>query len=277
MMSINTARIGPRPHIAVDHCGSGPLVIFLHGIGGNRSNWREQLPAVAPYFHAVAWDARGYGGSDDYDGPLDFSDFGRDLIRVIDYFGEESAHLVGLSMGGLIAQDFYRRYPEKVLSLVLADTRNSVQRFNNEDFLKRRETPLRAGLTPRDIAPELAPTLASPRASSAVIGRLVESLSALRKESYLKTLRAVTLCGERPEFRDLDGFVDLKAVSVPTLVICGADDQVTPREASIAMAAAIPNARLHIVDGAGHVSNIEKPDEFNDALLTFLRLEVPIP
>ena len=73
------------------------------------------------------------------------------------------------------------------------------------------------------------------------------------------------------------GFVDLKVVSVPTLVICGADDQVTPREASIAMAAAIPNARLHIVDGAGHVSNIEKPDEFNDVLLTFLRLEVPIP
>ena len=59
-----TSEIGPSPRLAVDVMGTGPLLLFLHGIGGNRSNWREQLPAFAPHFTAVAWDARGYGGSE---------------------------------------------------------------------------------------------------------------------------------------------------------------------------------------------------------------------
>ena len=68
--------------------GAGPLLIFLHGIGGNRTNWRAQLPEFAAHFTAVAWDARGYGASDDYDGPLAFDDFVADLERVINWFGK---------------------------------------------------------------------------------------------------------------------------------------------------------------------------------------------
>src|SRR2546428_4670705 len=148
-----TIRIPPSPHLAMEHAGAGPLVVFLHGIGGDRATWRHQLPALAASYHVVAWDARGYGESDDYEGPLDFADFGRDLLRVLDYFDARAAHVAGLSMGGLIAQDFYRRHPERVLSLVLADTRNGFQRTNNDEFLRQREAPLLAGRTPRDIAP----------------------------------------------------------------------------------------------------------------------------
>src|SRR5260370_26636671 len=101
---------GP-PRIAVDRCGAGPLVIFMHGIGGNRSNWHDQLPEFGSHFHAVAWDGRGYGASDDYEGPLDFSDFGRDLARLLTHFGAARAHGVGLSMGGVIASDFYAPSP----------------------------------------------------------------------------------------------------------------------------------------------------------------------
>jgi 3-oxoadipate enol-lactonase len=257
--------------LAVDIAGSGQLVLFLHGIGGNRSNWTEQLTAVGGDFLGCAWDARGYGGSDDYEGPLRFADFRNDVLRVLDHFSARTAHLVGLSMGGLIAQDFYRCHPDRVLSLTLADTRNTFQRFNNEDFLRRREAPLLAGKSPRDIAPSLAPTLASPHAERPVIQRLEESIAALRKESYLKTLRAVTLCGGDPEFRGAAGFVELKSINVPTLVICGADDSVTPPEMSRSMAQQIPHAKLHIVAGAGHLTNIEKPAEFNAVLLDFLR------
>ena len=82
MTGWTTTRIGPSPHIAVDHMGTGDLVVFLHGIGGNRRNWHPNLAAFAPHWHAVAWDARGYGESDDYDGPLDFVDYARDLARV---------------------------------------------------------------------------------------------------------------------------------------------------------------------------------------------------
>ena len=161
MTALQTTLIGPAPRIAVDHAGAGPLVVFLHGIGGNRTNWREQIEALSDAFLCAAWDARGYGASDDYDGPLALSQFNDDLLRVLDHFGRPAAHLVGLSMGGTIAQNFYRHHPKKVLSMVLADTRNGFQRHNSEEFLRRREAPLLAGLTPADIAPNLAPTLAA--------------------------------------------------------------------------------------------------------------------
>ena len=79
-------RIGPSPHIAVEHDGAGTVVMFLHGIGGRRYNFADQIPAFAVDHHAVAWDARGYGDSDDYDGPLDFNDFSRDVVRVLGRF-----------------------------------------------------------------------------------------------------------------------------------------------------------------------------------------------
>ena len=267
---VSTVRIGSAPAIAVDHCGAGPLLVFLHGIGGHRSNWRDQLVAAAPHFHAVAWDARGYGDSDDYEGPLDFADFSRDLARVMDYFDAPAAHLVGLSMGGMIIQDFYRRHPERVLSLTLADTRNKFQRANGEEFLRLREAPLLAGLTPRDIAPKVADSLAGPRTSAEAKARLVESIAQLHKDSYLKTLRATTLIAQREEFLGMPGFVDPKAVKVPTLVICGADDTVTPPEMSRDMADHIPGAKLAMIADAGHLSNIEKPVEFNAAMMDFL-------
>src|SRR3984893_8137578 len=79
----NTEHVSGVPRIAIDHLGSGPLVLFMHGIGGNRTNWHDQLPEFGRHFHAVAWDGRGYGASDDYEGPLDFNDFGRDLARLL--------------------------------------------------------------------------------------------------------------------------------------------------------------------------------------------------
>ena len=89
-------RIGPAPFIAIDYIGTGPLVIFLHGIGGDRSTWAHQLTAFAEAgYCAVAWDARGYGDSDDYDGPLSFTDIADDLARVIDAFAVDKAHIVG--------------------------------------------------------------------------------------------------------------------------------------------------------------------------------------
>ena len=97
----------------------GPVVFLLHGIGGNRTNWHDQLPSFADRgFCAVSWDARGYGLSDDYDGPLDFADFSHDLARLLDHLDVGRAHLVRLSMGGRILAGFYPRYPDRVATLV---------------------------------------------------------------------------------------------------------------------------------------------------------------
>ena len=263
-------RIGGKPALAVEHGGEGPLVVFLHGIGGNRSNWREQLDALTPRFQVAAWDARGYGDSDDYEGALDFGDFSRDLARVLDHFGERAAHLVGLSMGGMIAQDFYRRFPDRVLSMVLADTRNGFQRHNSEEFLRKREAPLLAGLTPADIAPELANTLASASAPPAVRERLRASIARLHKDSYLKTLRVTSRLGTEGDLKGREAFLELEQVRVPVLVICGGADSVTPPPMSEEIVRRTPGARYVLIEGAGHLSNIENPAAFNAALASFL-------
>ena len=119
MAQWKTELVPPAPRIAVDHMGEGKLVVFMHGIGGNRTNWHDQLPELGRHFRAASWDARGYGMSDDYEGPLDFHDFARDLNRVLDHFGARKAHLVGLSMGGLIAMDFNALFPERVATLTM--------------------------------------------------------------------------------------------------------------------------------------------------------------
>lgn len=271
MTTLQTTLIGPAPRIAVDHSGAGPLVVFLHGIGGNRTNWREQIEGLSDGFLCAAWDARGYGASDDYDGPLALSQFNDDLLRVLNHFGRPAAHLVGLSMGGTIAQNFYRHHPEKVLSLVLADTRNGFQRHNSEEFLRKREAPLLAGLMPADIAPDLAPALAGRAASREVVQRLTESIAALHKESYLKTLRASTLAPQSEEFRGMSGYVDMATVRVPTLVVCGTEDQITPRAMSQELAQGIAGARLAMIEDAGHLSNIERPEQFNEVVWEFLK------
>ena len=148
------------PRIACDHLGAGALVLFLHGIGGNRTNWTRQLHSVGEHFHAVAWDARGYGDSDDYDGPLDFGDFSDDLLRVLAHFGAATAHLVGLSLGGRIALDFYERHPDRVASLVLCDTfpgfEASFSPEARDEFIRSRREPLLRGVSPREMAPEVA-------------------------------------------------------------------------------------------------------------------------
>jgi 3-oxoadipate enol-lactonase len=253
------------PRLAYDHAGEGPIVVFLHGIGGNRTNWRDQIAACSGTFHAVAWDARGYGLSDDYEGPLDFADFSHDLRRLLDHLGAARAHLCGLSMGGRIAQDFHARYAERVASLVLCDTfagfDASFKPEKRAEFVRLRKEPLLRGKTPRDIAPEVVKTLISPKSSPAALERMVESMAALHPDSYIKAIEATTM---------YDRVAALSEIGVPTLLIYGSDDRLTPVKIGREMAAKIPDARLVVIEEAGHLPNIEKPEAFNAVLLDFL-------
>lgn len=266
MSAAKMIRIGPAPYIAVHHAGEGPLVVFLHGIGGNKTNWRDQLPTFAAHFHAVAWDARGYGDSDDYQGPLRYQDFADDLARVIDHFGAKRAHLVGLSMGGLIMQEFHVRHAGRIASMTICDSRatfgSGPSPDANAEFIRLRLKPLQEGKEPKDIAPIVAKSLVAPDAPPEIVQRLIDSISALHKVSYMKTLeaRGTWKCSFDP-----------RTVKVPTLVVCGAEDKLTPPSASQEIADAIAGARLALIPGAGHLSNIEKPIEFNRVVLAFLR------
>ena len=265
MTATSVVKIGPAPRIAVEHAGKGELVIFLHGIGGNRLNWTDQVTAFAPFFHAVAWDARGYGDSDDYEGPLAFSDYADDIVRVLDHFGAAKAHVVGLSMGGRIAQDFAARHPGRLKTLTLCDTHKGFAGWSDEKkraFIASRKEPLLAGKEPKDIAGPVARTLVGPNASQEALDRLIDSMSRLHKESYIKSIEASVMMPVRD---------DLDRIKVPTLVLVGSEDKLTSVEMARELAAEIPDAEFVVIDDAGHLANIEQPAAFNDAVLGFLR------
>lgn len=253
------------PRIAYDHAGAGEVVLFLHGIGGNRTNWRDQLPVFAEHFHAVAWDARGYGRSDDYDGPLDFGDFARDIVRLLDHLNADTAHIVGLSMGGRIALDFVVRFPERVATLTLSGTRTSfAQRTpeQRENFVRLRKKPLvEEGKEPRDIAPTVAKTLMGRRATDAHFNQLVESISDLHKDSYIKTIDASTY---------YDRSAALDAIRAPTFLVYGGDDRLNGPALGREIAAQITDAQFVEIPDAGHLCNIEAPGKFNELVFGFL-------
>ncbi len=265
MTEISTVFVEGTPRLAVDRAGSGPLAFFLHGIGGNRTNWTAQIEALADSFHAVAWDARGYGDSDDYEGALDFGDFARDALRVLDRFGAERAHFVGLSMGGRIAQDFCARYPDRVATLVLCDTmsdfRGSMTPEKRAEFIRLRQAPLKAGKEPRDIADALVDSLTGPGASEAARRRLWDSIAALHKDSYLKTIEASL---------SFDRSAEIDRISVPTLLLYGEHDRLTPPGIGQALHRRIAGSEFAVIEDAGHLCNIERPEAFNAVLRAFL-------
>ena len=266
---IRTAFVPGAPRLAYDEIGDrkvcGPPVLFLHGIGGNRTNWTQQLLACADNFHAMAWDARGYGQSDDYDGTLNFASFADDVVRLLDHLEITEVILVGLSMGGRISQDLYFRYPGRVGAMVLCDTFPGTTPTLSPDkmdaFINLRKGPLIAGKSLSEMAAPLVKTLLSTHARPAHVESLVASIEALHKDSYIKTIEATTR---------YDRAVDLSSISVPVQLIYGAEDRLTPPSIGADMQQQIPGAELAIIEGAGHLVNIERAPEFNQVLLDFL-------
>jgi 3-oxoadipate enol-lactonase len=257
-------RIPGAPALAVDIAGNGPLVLFMHGIGGNRGNWRAQLPAFARHFSCVAWDARGYGASDDYDGPLAFDDFVADVLRVIDHFGAVRAHLVGLSMGGRIAMRTALLHPECVATLTLLDTHEGFEAFSPEQrqaFVDSRRAPLLAGKEPADIADAVARSLVGPKATPDQLQQLVDSIASLHKASYIKSLQATV---------DQVTLGDISQIQAPAHFVVGADDRLTPVAMHHEMAGKLRGAPVSVLPDAGHLSNIENAPAFNEAALRWL-------
>ena len=250
--------------LAYESEGTGPVVIFMHGIGGNRTNWDEQQTELSNRYCTVAWDARGYGDSDDPIDTLEFSDFADDLNTLLDHLGVRTAHLVGLSMGGMIAQDFYGRYADRVATLTLADTSQgfgAAGEADRQDFLAPRLKPLQEGLTPADLAPKMIDVLTGSKATEDVRQRLLNSLSAVRTRPYIQALKSVVTT----DFREI-----LPTIDVPTLIIVGTEDKVLPVSESQILADVIPGAELNTIEHAGHLTNIEAPGLFNEILGDFL-------
>ncbi len=173
---------------------------------------------------------------------------------MLDYLKAQKAHVVGLSMGGRIARNFALQHPGRVRTLTLANTSPGFDALSAEEVERFVEERRNRRL---DSLGRLLGSRAQPQAHAA----LAASFEALRKASYLKTLEASV---------SQDRAAPLESLAVPTLVLAGDEDPVYPRALAQGMARRIPGAELVVLEGCGHLSNLEQPERFNDALLDFL-------
>lgn len=251
--------------VAERTASNGPLVICVHGMGGDRTAWHAQLEALAPAYTAVAVDLRGYGGSARPAGPLDFkADFCVDLCAVMDHFGARRAHLVGLSMGGRVARTAALRHPERVASLTLAQTSPGFDALSEEElrrFVAQRSQGLSPERLPEGFGLAQARKMMAPGTSPALLALAAAPMQRLNAAHYLEVLSASTLQDRGDRLED---------IACPTLVITGELDPVYPREVTAQLLARIPGARHFELPGAGHLGNLEQPDLFNRALREFL-------
>lgn len=265
---IQYERTHSTPRIAYAWAGSGAeTIIFLHGIGGNKTNWLEQLSFFAERgYRAVAWDLRGYGDSDDYEGAFVFEEISADLIRLMDELNVAKAHFVGLSMGGRILMDFAYRYSERIQSLTICAAFPSFGRALSDeqrnDYVRLRKQPLLAGRSFEELAPELVRSLLGPDAPKPVYDALHASICQLRQDSYLKAIEAAVFFDRSKEIQEIQS---------PTLLLYAEHDRLTPPELGKQVQALMPKAQMQILLNCGHLMNLEAGDHFNQAVYQFLQ------
>jgi 3-oxoadipate enol-lactonase len=250
--------------LAYDDVGSGPTVILIHGFPFNRSMWREQVDLLSSSYRVLAPDLRGHGESEATAGTVTMEAMARDVSALMDHVGISRAVVAGLSMGGYVSLALYRIYPLRVRALILADTR---AQNDTEEGKKNRELQANKALTEgmEGIANAMLPKLLSPDTVARradIVRRVREMMVETKPEGAAAALRGMA---ERRDHR-----TSLANIIAPTLIIVGREDAITPVADSELMHREIRGSRLEILDGAGHVSNIERADEFNRVLLRFL-------
>jgi len=243
----------------------GLPVIFLHGFPFSHKMWQGQLEAMPPNFRAIAYDLRGLGHSDCGDGQYTIEGHVDDLIALMDRLQIPGAILVGLSMGGYIALRALERNPERILGAVLCDTRSEAdtdevklrRAAQIKDVKARGSAAFAEGFLPAIFAQE---TFSKNPEAVAKIRDVIIKTPPLSIAGTLLALAARS-----------DTTSSLGKIQVPTLLLVGEKDGVTPPDTARAMHEKIPGSRLEILPGAGHLSNLENPELFNRHLLNFLR------
>lgn len=245
----------PAVTLAYDDLGpttDAPPLLLVHGHPFDRSMWRRQLARFASR-RVLSPDLRGYGAS--RGAVATWADFADDLVGLLDAVRVPRAVLVGLSMGGQIALDLYRRHPERVAGLLLADTSAAA----DPDPDGRRAAA--AALATEGMDPYAVQNLyrmVRPGAPAEVAEHV---LGMMRGTDPAGAAAAQRARADRPDLR-----AELGAIAVPTVVVVGADDDFTPPEEAAAIAAAVPGAELVVVDNAAHLPNLEQPAAFDAAL-----------
>ncbi|MGH2450088.1 MAG: alpha/beta fold hydrolase [Candidatus Limnocylindria bacterium] len=254
--------------IAYRRIGDGPALVLLHGFTHDSRAWRPQLESLPDQFTVIAWDAPGAGRSTDPPEPFGIGDWADCLASFLTAVGVERAHVVGLSWGGLLAQEFYRRFSWRVASLVLADTyagwTGSLPEPIPEDRLA---ACLRdSWLPPGEFVPRYLPGMFSESPPLDV----QDELAGIMADFHPVGFRLMATALARADTRDL-----LPTIRIPTLLVWGDADARSPMSVAHDMHAAIGGSRLAVISGAGHVSNLERAARFSSEVREFCR-SVPI-
>lgn len=237
--------------------GSGELALFLHGLGGSRTSWTSQVSGLASLRRCVAWDMPGYGES--AGSPTSLPELADAAAELITELGAESADIIGLSMGGMIAQHLAIRHPAMVRTLALLDTSPAfgLDGTTREEWLEARLNSINAGKQTSDIAPQVIGGIVGPQCSEQVITSAVASMVRIPTHSLVSACYALV---------DHDVRDRLAGITVPTQIIVGADDQETPVTYAQMLVDAIPGAHLAIIKDCGHLSNVEAPERVNQLI-----------
>ncbi len=251
-------------NLAVEVRGSGPAILFIHGYPLDRTIWREQVGALDG-FRRIAPDLRGMGQSDAPDLGYSMSIYAADLAALLNALGVDDVVLCGLSMGGYVALEFVRQWRSRVRGLVLMDTRADadtpeVRRGRDAAVATAKERGASA------IADAMLPRMLAP----ATLGRLPDVAEGLR--TLMSSTPVAGMVGALAAMRDREGSESLlPTLGIPTLIIAGEADALTPPDQARAMAKSIPGARIAIIPGAGHLPPVEQPEATTQRLQEFLR------
>lgn len=244
-------------HIGAGEAGSGGTpIVFLHGVGSDKSVWNPQLGHFSGARRAIAFDYPGYGESDPAPDGTTRDDYAAAIFAGMDSLGVEAAHICGLSLGGIVAIAMHAAAPERCASLILADTFAV-----HPDGPGIYERSVAASADLRALAEARVDFLLAPGALVDVRTEVIETMARIAPSAYRVGAEAVWLADQRDR---------AAAIRVPTLVIVGESDRVTPPDLSRALAGMIADARLETIPGAGHISNLERPAAFNAAVGEFL-------
>jgi pimeloyl-ACP methyl ester carboxylesterase len=225
---------------------------LLEGLGGNIAGWRRNLPRLSGRFRVIAQDFRGNGRSEMPDRPVSMATFGQDTVALLDLLGIERAHLFGVSFGGFVAQLLALEHADRVGRLVLGATHSGGPEVVRSTARVPKGKPFRALYAPG--FPDVHPRHV---AEDLIAGAPTRQAAHARRRM-----------GQAAAGFDVSG--RLHELAAPTLVIHGTEDQIIPVENGVRLAASIPGARLHLVEGAGHVFHSERAEESDRAVIEFL-------
>ena len=246
--------------------GQGPAVVLIHGLAGDHQAWRAQIDLLRPHFRVIAFDNRGAGASTQIDEPISTQDLATDTLQLMTHAGVASAHVVGRSMGGAVAQHMALMAPARVHSLVLCAS------FARLDPLGSRVlSNMREALEWRGSWADHARHSVQNFVSAAFFNSQPAKVAAIEALLGGETRLPACYSHQNQACQDHDTLADLHRIAQPTLVMGGDADPICSMTATRALHAGLPNARLEIFEGASHFFLMEQPEKFNRLLLGWLR------